>query len=428
MTLKRAWFRTFAIVSILLMLLSMPASVVLAAGGSGQGNGGQMGTGGYGGSDSSGLVPQGGKMMNQTQKDAQLQQMLGEGARLGLFGGFGQSNSNFEGRFLSVQLNKTSGSITNYTVATSGGNETVFSHISLKDFAPSNVSVTGTLLVEQDSNASIVVHDNPVALLHISSNRSMQSANFTLAPGISAALLPRGSNETNISYAWISGTGIQGILMVRNGTLEAKGDGAGSTTIVANSSDITLRMKPSMIKGYNAINEAVQTAIANGKVAGELSVIVRNGSAMFDLLQYQTGFVLEVQQASENHVQVVASSNGNEGRVAIINLDQGTFDTRTNNDIVVTIDGKTIRQTQNPLEVLGDSGSQEGDAVYCIENTLNGSQLMIYVPSFSTHVLDISSVSPLASVMSITGLLAFLGAMGTVGVATYLLFVRKRKK
>ncbi len=373
------------------------------------------------------MIPQGNRMMNQTEQDANIQQMIGEGARLGLFGGFNQNNSDFQGRFLSFELNETSGSIVNYSVATFGGNEILFSQINLKDFIPTNVSTIGSLIIERNSNASVVVHDNPVALLHVSSNHSMQSANFTLAPGISAALVPRVGDETNISFALIGGTGIQGILMVRNGTLAIETDGTGDEIIVANSSDIMLRMKPAT-RGYNAMNEAVQTAIANGKVAGELSMIVRNGSAMFDLLQYQTGFKLEVQQAGENHVRLTASSDEHEGRVAIINLDQGTFDARTNKDIVITLDGKTIRQTQDPLDVLSNSGSQDGDAVYCIESTLNGSQIMIYVPNFSTHELDISSVSPLAGVLNITGLLAFLGAMATVGAATYLLFGRKRKK
>lgn len=427
MTFKKASFGSFAFVIALLMLLSMQTTAVLAAGGTSQGNGGQMGTGGNGGGDSSGLIPQGNRMMNQTEQNVSIRQMMGEGARLGLFGGFDQNASEIEGLFISFELNETSGSIANYSVATSGGNEIVFTHIHLKDFVPNNISTTGSILLVRDANASVAVHDNPVALLHVNSNRLTESVNFTLASGMSAALIPSG-NETNISFALISGVGIQGILMVRNGTLSIETDGAGDEIVVANSSDIMLRMKPSTIRGYNAVNEAVQTAIANGKVAGELSMIVRNGSAMFDLLQYQTGFKLEIQQAGENHVRLSASSEDHGGRVAIINLDQGTFDTRMDNDIIVTMDGKVIRQSQNPLEVLSNSGSQEGDAVYCIERNQNGSQIMIYVPSFSTHVLDISSVSPLASVLSVTGLIAFLGAIATVGVATYLLFGRKGKK
>ena len=370
-------------------------------------------------------------MINQTEQNVQLKQMMGEGARLGLFGGFDQNSSDFKGRFLTFTLNETSGSIANYTVATSSGNEVVFSRIILDGFIPENVSTSGSLLVESDSNASVVVHDNAVALLHMSSNRSLLSASFTLAPGMSAALLPRSGNEANVSFALVGGTDIQGILMVRNGSLSMESIGTSDTIIVANASDIMLRMMPSTIRGYNAMNEAVQTAIANGKIAGELSLIVRNGSAMFDLSQYQTGFVMEVQQASENHVRLTASSDDHEGRVAIINLDQATIDTRTNNEIIVTLNGKVIRQTQNPLDVLSNSGSQEGDAVYCIESNLNGSQIMIYIPSFSTHVLDISSISPaspLAGVLNVTGLMAFLGAMATVGMATYLLFGRKGKK
>jgi hypothetical protein len=93
--------------------------------------------------------------------------------------------------------------------------------------------------------------------------------------------------------------------------------------------------------------------------------------------------------------------------------------------MTVTLDGNSIRQTQNPLEVLSASGSLNSDAVYCIESTDNGSQILVYIPSFSTHVLDLSSVPPLASILSVTGLLAILGAMVAVGAAAFLLLRRK---
>ena len=77
----------------------------------------------------------------------------------------------------------------------------------------------------------------------------------------------------------------------------------------------------------------------------------------------------------------------------MIDLDQRTFDTRMDNDIIVTLDGKVIRHSQNPLEVLSNSGSQEGDAVYCIERTLNGSLIMIYV-RVSRHTYWMSQAYP----------------------------------
>ena len=173
----------------------------------------------------------------------------------------------------------------------------------------------------------------------MSSNRSMESVNFTLGLGVSAVILPRSGNDTNTSFALVSGTGVQGVLTAKNGTLLIKSSDAGSVTILAIASDVMFRMKPALARGHMALDDAVQDVITNGQVAGELSITVRNGSAMYDLMQYRMGFGLKGQQAKENHLRLEVSSSEHAGKVAIVNLDQGTFDTRTRNDIMITLDG-----------------------------------------------------------------------------------------
>jgi hypothetical protein len=422
----RSFIKSFAGVAVALLVLSSITTVATAFGGviQNHGDSGAMGMVGKHGGDSSGLVQDGG-MMNNTQEKAHMHQMMGETARLGLFRGFNQTGSQFDGRFLSFALNESNGALTNYTVVTIGGDVVVFKATGPIDFTPGNISLRGSLFVEEDMNVSIVVHDNPVALMHLTSTRTNERVYFNLGPGISAVVLPKMGNNTVDSYALVSGAGIQGILTAKNGTLSIESDGHGIFTITANASDVMFRMKPAFAKGHTALEGAVQDAIVDGRIAGELSLTFRNGSAMYDLMQYRMGFGLEVQQANQNHVRLAVSSNEHEGKVAIINLDQGTFDTQTGNDMTVTLDGNGIRQTRNPLEVLSASGSLNSDAVYCIESTDNGSQILVYIPSFSTHVLDLSSVPPLASILSVTGLLAVLGAMVAVGAAAFLLLGRK---
>ena len=89
----RAIIKSFALVAVSLLVLSLLASVAMAAGGANQTQGGsdQMGMMGKHGGDSSGLVSQSGGTMNQTQEKARMHQMMGESARLGLFGGFDQN-------------------------------------------------------------------------------------------------------------------------------------------------------------------------------------------------------------------------------------------------------------------------------------------------------------------------------------------------
>ena len=182
----RTFIKSFAVVAISLLVLSLEATVAMAAGGSqAQGNSDQTGTMGKHGGDSSGIVNQNGGMMDQAQEQERMHQMMGESAKHGLFGGFNQTGSLFEGRFVSFTLNESTGSLQNYTVSTTGGDVIVFGAVSLGSFVPENVTLKGSMYVEEDSNASIVIHDNPVALLHMTSNGSLESISFTIGQGIS---------------------------------------------------------------------------------------------------------------------------------------------------------------------------------------------------------------------------------------------------
>ena len=94
----KTFIKSFAVIAVSLLVLSLVATVAMAAGGSqAQGNSDQTGTMGKHGGDSSGIVNQNGGMMDQAQEQEQMRQMMSQSAKNGLFGGFDQNGSLFEG-------------------------------------------------------------------------------------------------------------------------------------------------------------------------------------------------------------------------------------------------------------------------------------------------------------------------------------------
>ncbi|MEM0448496.1 MAG: hypothetical protein QW520_01560, partial [Methanomassiliicoccales archaeon] len=107
-----------------------------------------------------------------------------------------------------------------------------------------------------------------------------------------------------------------------------------------------------------------------------------------------------------------------------INVDDTALEAE-GREIKARIDGKDVRITSDPLEVLSAEGSNPEDAVFCVRSAGGVSQLMIYVPSFSTHQIEISSIGPLDVLTSMEGALALVGAAALIIMAAIVL-VRRR--
>jgi hypothetical protein len=108
-----------------------------------------------------------------------------------------------------------------------------------------------------------------------------------------------------------------------------------------------------------------------------------------------------------------------------MNMDLQTMETK-NGQMTVKLDGANVKWTANPLNVLYAIGSNNTDALYTVLNGGETSQLLIYVPSFSVHVLSIQSVMPGMEIFGIAGITAGLAALAVVGAAAVVLFVRRK--
>jgi len=414
------------------MFVSLFAATVSADGSaSGQGNAmmnGQDGDGmsGHMWKDGSGFMD--GEGSDQEMQE-RMQEMMQAGKKYGLFDQFSYADGIADGYFVAFRLNETDGTITDYVLETEDGPVAIFESIEIADFAPSVPEVHGAVMILQNDTVQIIVHDNPTAMYHVVANDTETTVSFKVAEGMSVAEISAGPGEgpgDQREALMISNGEVEGIITTDDGSIVVDAGAYGTYVNVTFLDDHAMfRAKPAFAHRHMHNEQAMMQAIIQNRMACEISLMVRNGSAMYDIMEYQHEFRMTVMQAEQNRVMLQVSSENHEGRVILMNMDQLTMETK-NGEVAVKLDGKNVRSSTNPLEVLYATGSNESDAVYTVLQIDDASQVLVYVPSFSTHIISIESILPGAEIFGIAGVVAIVSAVAIVGVATFALFTKKR--
>jgi len=464
----RIALRTIVALAVALCLLSLASASALADG-NGNGNHDGMGKDNAPGQnmwkDKSGYMQ--GKGHDKDSEEKDLERMLMEGMRHGFFGRFNYSNGVMNGKFVSFELNESNGVITNYSLKSRSGPIAVFDSMSISGFAPTNLTVHGSVMLLRNGTVQIIIHDNPTGMIHIISNLSVL-ASFKLADGLNATEIlindqddeqengtaheneyeneyeheqGNGTGDENQaendhehnydrdqakrSVVLIAGNGMLGIIATDDGNLTVDATENGTFVNATFTNDhAVFRARPVFARHHGMHDISFMFAIAQERIAAEMTLIWRENGTYIETMEYERSFTMMVMEAKHNRIMLRISSEVHQGRVVILNVDQGTLDLLKGNSLV-KLDGTEVRSTANPLEVLYATGSSSTDAVYCFTESNGTAQFLIYVPSFSVHELSVESVGPFAQVMGASGAIAVIVALAVIGVAAMVLVRRK---
>jgi len=424
------------------MIVSMFATVA-------SGLGGMSGSGGMGMGDNGGNhLGDNGHMWNWTEENMwqdgmgymhsggddqdmreHMEEMMGEGMRYAMFSELQYANGVANGTFVHFLLNETTGMVTNYSLKTLSGVVKIFDNIEVKDFYPSSLKVQGAVMLLRNESVQIIVHDNPTGMYHVVANDTQTTVSFKIAEDINVnqiSLFSADHEDDSREAVIISSGSVQGVIASDEGPLSVETGSAGTYVNVTFVEDhVMFRAKPVFAHGNMNNEQAMLQAIIQNRMACELSLMVRNGNAMYDIMEYQHQFRMSVMEAERNRVVIEVSSPNHEGKVILMNMDMQTMETKKG-QMTVKLDGADIRWTANPLDILYATGSNGSDALYTVLNGGETSQLLIYVPSFSVHVLSIQSVLPGTEIFGIAGIAAGLAAVAVVGAAAAVIFVRRK--
>lgn len=127
-------------------------------------------------------------------------------------------------------------------------------------------------------------------------------------------------------------------------------------------------------------------------------------------------FNLFVGRLQNGGLQITISANVTGPRVILVNLTSAQFLNLRNGTLVVTFDGSQVRQASSVVQVLSPSSSST--PLFVLVQTSTGYQLLISIPHFSTHVIQIFSVaiSSISTFLSVDGPLLLLSTLVVTSV------------
>jgi hypothetical protein len=268
------------------------------------------------------------------------------------------------------------GDIVGYTVIREE-NIAVFDFVRIENFSyEREPQVYGMIWRVDGEDEFIEIHDNPTALLKVKAKNPPSTVQLNLAEGIRATPHP------NNPHVMIVDGNIEGrIILHGDGEFTISND---SISVTINAGLLLFMAFPTPEVCINLPNhrerrERVAEAIADGIVCAELLVQADN---RFDEMVYSD---VEINcTSSKGKVRVEITATG-EGKTLVLNVHKEVLNTIK---VTVKLNGKVIPKAEDYDDVL-DIGINEG-AEYLILIGSNGVQVLISIPSFSTHSIEIT--------------------------------------
>ncbi len=308
-------------------------------------------------------------------------------------GQFNYTNGFAAGKYVSFQIDDKTGEIENYKV----NGTSVFQSVTYENETYGNVWTRRAVLFYYGMGEKINftnptqgkmnfmwrfmhIHDNPAGVFHMVVYGE-DTVTYKLASGIDAI-------KTGNHVITLNGT-ISGILIF-----------TGNAKIGSNEISITLGTKNYTFGNYefkggsvifirtgawnipSKIKEKVINAIQQGKMGGEMDI---NEKAN-DFINYTYGLHANLKVREKNNIQIAVSSENSEGKAIMINVDKSTMNYDEHHNIIVKIDGNKIKMT-NENDVL--AGGNEGK--YAVVDNGNSVTILVYIPHFSSHTLNVES-------------------------------------
>ncbi len=173
-------------------------------------------------------------------------------------------------------------------------------------------------------------------------------------------------------------------------------------------------------------NENDEKDIKSATDNKEIPALVQVSGSSASVTQLDPKFSVSVGKTSNNGLIVSISANNVTGsRVLLFNLTAGSYTTDSLKSLVVTFDGNRISQASSLSQIL--SATPSDPARFIVLVTSAGVQLLVSIPHFSSHVIQI--LSGLASAGSFLAINApiLIGGILVVTMLSAVLYAKRRR-
>jgi len=187
------------------------------------------------------------------------------------------------------------------------------------------------------------------------------------------------------------GTWQVGFVLVANGITVLQSDPVAATIVLG----ANPRAAPAEAQGSTAIgsNQTVAQSIQQAQDDGTIPVVVQvsGNTTTASLLSPQ--FSVSLGQAANGVLVTIAGNDIHGSRILLVNFDKPI--NLRNNALSVTLDNQTVTEASSLTQLFGSPTTP----LFVVVGTASGTQLLISIPHFSTHVIQITEL-PIAAVLS----------------------------
>ncbi|MGC8609117.1 MAG: hypothetical protein ACP5UV_04510 [Thermoplasmata archaeon] len=357
---------------------------------------------------------------------------------------YNSKTGSVSGRYASFNFYKDNGTINSFFDNIS--HITVFNNITMRGNGslPSIMMVTspvvGNMFYYGNSTYAFAVHDNPSIqssftinngsiTMNVSRGITIKNETAAIRSGFTSSLNANG-NVANMTMGFdqqvnagttfirLNGTGFYGMIYIIGGNATIRGNEIKITT--KNTSIVSFIAPPGLQRMYPGYN-AFQYAMEKGRLGLQMSLEMVNSTITNYTVYLNNSINAIVKSAQNGKVVIDIDSSQHSGTVIAVFVSNGVIHNSTK--MTVKFDSSlAVKTTASSLV----NETSTTTAYYNITTTANGSLVLIYIPHFSTHTLEIE---PYTSAISYN--LYYYIAAGIVVVAIVaglgIYFIRKKK-
>ena len=166
-------------------------------------------------------------------------------------------------------------------------------------------------------------------------------------------------------------------------------------------------------------DDTTSEVIWSGKVSGIFNVLDR----ILTQEILENGFVIIPIEIGSSKLEIKVSGNFTDGRLMIINLDETNLGELGEFELMFDGESITLMEPEELIDYTGDKSA------YALIPTVNGMELIIYIPHFSDHVITVQSVTGAKGEQSgFNGFVLILGIVSGLAFGMASLGYRQRRK
>jgi len=303
--------------------------------------------------------------------------MMGTGQVLrqdaGMHGmGFMHSGACLYGQYITFDVDNQTGDITNYGIA----GVDIFDSIIVDGFDYDSTRVSGamTTIADTDGTTFIQVHDNPGAVINVASSGD-HTVNFDLAEGTTI------SEEENIIKIVASDIVVY-IIYASSDTVDISEDNYLISITSPADSFVVVRAVPVNMHGLDNVHGMFARELAGNRVGAEVCL---GAGGSLSVVNYAKEMHVELQSMTQDMIQLRVNCTDPAGRIMAFNLDNTSLMLQQSDRLRIHYDGTPMACVDDPGQVFNATRA----TCWISQQTREQAQIMIYIPEFSEHTIDI---------------------------------------